>query len=313
MYRKPSLFDSVTLRPLEQQLLDDFAAWMKNERGLAECTIRHQRWFTLAFCQWCRTHRQSLSTARIVHVDSFLAARGVQGWSRATVAHAANALFNVFQHARMRRWPCHIKPEAIEGPKVFEQEALPCGPQWADVQRLLRATKTNRPDDIRDYAILLLLAVYGLRATEVAHLRLDDIDWEHDRLSIWRLKRAQAQTYPLAPTVGNAITRYVRHIRPSSLYREVFLTLRRPYRPLNRVPLYDMTCTRMTRLGIQSPHMGPHALRHACATHLLTEGFSLKEIGDHLGHRSAKSTFIYTKADLPALREVAAIDCGGLL
>lgn len=313
MYQKPSLFDSITLRPAEQQLLDGFAAWMKNERGLADCTIRQQHWFTLVFYRWCKTHHRSLSTARISDVDLFLAERGMQCWSRTTVASAADALRNVFRHARMCRWPCHIVPEAIEGPKIFSHENLPRGPRWEDVQRLLRATKTGRPDDIRDYAILLLLAVYGLRASEVARLRLEDIDWDNDRISIFRLKRSQPQTYPLAPTVGNAIARYLQKVRPQSFCREVFLTLRRPFRPINRVPIYDMTCTRMTRLGIQSPHMGPHALRHACATHLLAEGLTFKEIGDHLGHRSTEATFVYAKVDMAALREVAALDCGGLI
>ena len=59
--------------------------------------------------------------------------------------------------------------------------------------------------------------------------------------------------------------------------------------------------------------MGPHALRHACAAHLVEEGLSLKEIGDHLGHRSSSATQIYAKVDLSGLREVAAFDLGGLL
>lgn len=73
-----------------------------------------------------------------------------------------------------------------------------------------------------------------------------------------------------------------------------------------------MASARMSLLGISAPHTGPHSLRHACATHLVTEGLSLKEIGDHLGHRSSLSTRIYAKVDLPGLREVAAFDLGGL-
>jgi site-specific recombinase XerD len=69
----------------------------------------------------------------------------------------------------------------------------------------------------------------------------------------------------------------------------------------------------MRRSGIQAPHRGPHVLRHACAGHLLARGLSLKEIGDHLGHRRPDSTRIYAKVDLPGLREVAAFDLGGLV
>jgi site-specific recombinase XerD len=59
--------------------------------------------------------------------------------------------------------------------------------------------------------------------------------------------------------------------------------------------------------------MGPHSLRHPCADHLVEEDFSLKEIGDHLGHRSSSATRIYAKVDLPALRELATFDLGGLI
>src|SRR5262249_24961506 len=145
----------------------------------------------------------SLITARIVDVDAFLASCGNKGWARASVSGVADALRAFFRFARMRRWGSGISPEAIDGPRIFDYESLPRGPRWEDVQRLLRATHTNRRDDIRDYAILLLLAVYGLRAGEVANLRLEDIDWQQDHLLIHRLKRAQPQTYPLAPTVGN--------------------------------------------------------------------------------------------------------------
>jgi integrase len=74
-----------------------------------------------------------------------------------------------------------------------------------------------------------------------------------------------------------------------------------------------MVCQRLTRLGIRTAHRGPHSLRHACAARLVAEGLTLKEIGDHLGHRSASSTRIYAKVDLPGLREVAAFDLGELL
>lgn len=77
--------------------------------------------------------------------------------------------------------------------------------------------------------------------------------------------------------------------------------------------LYPVVAHRMKRAGIKAPHRGPHVLRHACAGHLLARGLSLKEIGDHLGHRHPDSTRIYAKVDLQGLREVAAFDLGGLV
>ena len=158
----------------------------------------------------------------------------------------------------------------------------------------------------------MLTTVYALRASEVAQLRFDDLDWERDLLRVRRVKRQSPQTYPLVASVGDALARYLRVVRPSSSHREVFLTLLPPIRPISRRTLYGVTRNRLNALNIQSKHRGPHSLRHSCAARLVAEGFSLKAIGDHLGHRSSSATRIYAKVDLRALREVAAFDLGEL-
>ena len=94
---------------------------------------------------------------------------------------------------------------------------------------------------------------------------------------------------------------------------EIFLTLKAPFRPLSPGALYHVVSTRLFELGITTLRRGPHALRHACAGHLVSEGLSLKEIGDHLGHRSAYATRVYAKVDLAGLRQVADFDLGGLV
>ena len=91
------------------------------------------------------------------------------------------------------------------------------------------------------------------------------------------------------------------------------MTLKAPFRPLSAGGLYHVVSSRLSELNIQSLGHGPHSLRHACAGHLLAEGFSLKEIGDHLGHRSAYATRTYAKVDLVGLRAVANFDLGGLV
>lgn len=116
----------------------------------------------------------------------------------------------------------------------------------------------------------------------------------------------------MVPAIGYAIVRYLKEVRPRCASREVFLKILAPLGPMTSNALYSMVATRMRRLGIQAPRRGPHVLRHACAGHLLERGLSLKEIGDHLGHRSLDSTRIYAKVDLQGLREVAAFDLGGL-
>jgi site-specific recombinase XerD len=195
---------------------------------------------------------------------------------------------------------------------VYTHEALPSGPSWKEVKRLVRSLKSNNPADIRDLPIFLLLSAYGLRVGEVVRLQIDDINWELNQISISRTKQRRSQIYPLTPTVGNAIFRYVKNVRPQSFGRALFFTVNAPIRPMTVSSIQHIVHRRFKRLHIQSPHWGPHSLRHACATHLVSEGLTLKEVGDLLGHRYPSSTRVYAKVDINGLREVAAFDLGEL-
>ena len=292
--------------------VEDFAGWMQRERGLSRCTIRNRRWHLGQFQGWYAPQGRPLAAVAATDLDAFLAALGRQGWSRVSLATSAKALRAFFRHLELTEGCRPGLAATIAAPRLFAQEGCPAGPAWDDVQRLLASTATDRPRDIRDRALLLLFAVYGLRASEVAGLRLDHLDWEHEVLWVPRTKQRCTQPYPLVRSVGEAILHYLQRVRPRSARREVFLTLKAPFRPLSPGGLYHVTSSRLTELGSPTPHRGPHALRHACAIRLVAAGCSLKVIGDHLGHRSTSATRLYAKVDLAGLREVAALELGGL-
>ncbi len=168
------------------------------------------------------------------------------------------------------------------------------------------------PATLRDRALLLLLATYGLRSGEVRRLQLEDLDWSQGRLRVVRSKSQRPETLPLTPEVGAAVARYLRHGRPTTTLRTVFLTLRAPARPLSLGALHHVVAHRLAPVVRVPRGRGPHGLRHACARRLVDAGHSFKEIGDHLGHRSPNATGIYAKVDLGALRRVAFDDLGGL-
>lgn len=294
-------------------LVTDFSTWLEHERGLSSTTIRSWCGYLRQFLCWYSDKMRPFAAVRIMDVDEFLATCGTRGCSRVSINNMATALRAFFRYARTKGWCAASIAETIKGPRIYTQENLPSGPSWDDVRRLLVSMETNQSPDIRDRAIVMLFAIYGFRATEVAKLRLEDINWEHDQIIMCRVKGRGSQVYPLLPTVGNAIVRYLREVRPQSSRREVFLTLAAPLRPISRAGLYSLTSRRMLKLGIRTSYRGPHSLRHACAAHLVSEGFSLKEIGDHLGHRSSSATRIYAKVDLQGLREVATFDLGGLI
>ena len=163
----------------------------------------------------------------------------------------------------------------------------------------------------RDYAILLLLARLGLRSGEVAFLELDDIAWDAGTVSV-RGKGSQRTALPLPRDVGEAIVAYLRHGRPRSTGRRVFLRSKAPIRGfLSQCAIGSIVRHALQRAGIHAPTTGAHQFRHGLATQMLRHGASLTEIGEVLRHRSLQTTTIYAKVDLKALRTLALPWPGG--
>jgi site-specific recombinase XerD len=306
------LDEPVQPSPLYVNFTEQFSGWLNIERGLSTATISNYSWHTNQFLQWYQDYNQPLDKIQVSDVDAFLSSRSEKGWCRVSIATCAKALKAFFLYAEQRSWCQPLIAQAVQGPRLFPQETLPSGPSWDEVNTIIESLATDNPRDIRDRAIILLFALYGFRSGEVARLRLDDIDWETSRLSVYRSKQRSSQIYPLTPLAGHAIIRYLQTVRQQSPHRDLFLTIKAPVRPLSIYGLYHTVIRCISNTKIETMHKGPHALRHACAMHLVSEGLSLKEIGDHLGHRSSSATRIYAKVNLPELRRVADVDLGGL-
>lgn len=295
-------------------LIEEFTDHMVREKGLSQHTIRIRCWHVEQFLRRFWEQHQSFDEVTIADIDAAVARKGNEdGYARTSIQNCINSLRAFFRYAEQRGWCRPGLTAAIMSVHLFADEGLPKGPAWSDVQLLLTNTKSDQPKDIRDHAIIMLFAVYGMRVGEVRGLKLDDLDWEKELLYLSRPKPRRRQSYPLSYTVGEAILRYLKKVRPRTSRREVFLTVKAPFQPLSSGSLYDLVSDRLRPLGVSLPHYGPHSLRHACATRLLAEGLSMKEIGDHLGHRKADTTRVYAKVDLAGLRQVADFDLGGLL
>ena len=203
--------------------------------------------------------------------------------------------------------------DGIMPPKRYPGEAVPKGYIRDEVAELLATTQGQRAADRRDRAIVMLLVTYGLRAGEVAGLTLDDISWHESRLTVRRSKTGCTHHYPLSHSVGQALVRYLREVRPEHQHRAVFLTLQAPLRPITSKVVYYIVRNRLGRLGKTGRPYGSHALRHGVAQHLLGAKLPMKVVSDYLGHRHITSTATYAKVQLGALREVSEIDLGGVL
>jgi integrase/recombinase XerD len=173
------------------------------------------------------------------------------------------------------------------------------------VAKLLSSIDRSSVVGRRDYAVLLLLARLGIRASEVAMLDLDDIDWEEGILSV-RGKGGQRTELPLPTDVGQAVAEYLQSGRPASPIRRVFLRARAPIRGfIGPCAICSIVQHAIQRSGVAAPTFGAHQFRHGLATEMLRHGASLGEIGEVLGHRHPQTTKIYTKVDITALRELA--------
>lgn len=293
--------------------LDGYVAWMRDERGFTPSTVEQWGRTTTRFLRWCTQTGRQLGELTAGDIDNYVAIQGKGRWTRVSIANTVSALRAFLRYAAKEGWCSNRLAGSIARPRLYQQESLPYAPDWSVVQQMLADVDTDKPRDIRDRAILLLLALYGMRSGEVAALRLGQIDWARRTLGLVRLKRRQPQVYPLLPAVAEALARYIDAVRPPSSCREVFLCMQAPLRPLKAGSIFDVANRRFVALGIEAAHRGGHALRHACAVRLLAEGLTLKEIGDHLGHRSTSATSIYAKVNMAALREVGAFDLGDVL
>lgn len=302
---KPSL-------PFEEQL-NQYTVHMRHEQGLSEVTMAGRICILQDFLKEIAKTCKHFNDITPLIVDKFLIKKhDVDKRSRRTVQYYATAI-RTFLRYHGNKGQCHSGlADTVKAARVYRHESLPSSPSWDEVKIILKKTEGDSPESIRDRAILMLLSIYGLRSGEVLKLQLEDIDWRNELLHLKRSKTSKLQTFPLSSTVGNALLRYIKEIRPNHCSRrEVFLCRQAPYRPLSGT--YHIVNKYMKPLGLAIKHHGPHALRHACASHLINEGVSLKEISDLLGHQGLETTRIYTKVDLSSLRQIANLDFGDLL
>jgi site-specific recombinase XerD len=181
----------------------------------------------------------------------------------------------------------------------------------SQVNRVLSLCERRSRIGRRNYAMLLLLARLGLRAGEAAALRLDQIDWQHGTLTL-RGKGGQWTQMPLPRDVGEAIVDYLKHGRPDSSDRHLFVSSRAPRRGLrNSSSISTIASCALSRARIDCPGSGAHLFRHTLATEMLRQGASLSQIGRLLRHRHPDTTRIYAKVDLKSLRELAMPWPGG--
>jgi site-specific recombinase XerD len=282
-----------------ESLVDGFVGYLREQRGVSARTVE----------------------AYVSDVRRFLTRRGWRGVDELSAAEVSGAVLGEMESrspASVRRYGCALRAFLrychVTGLNQTDLSAavlpvsgrrgslLPQGISPAQERALLRACDRRRGTGRRDYAVIVLMLRLGLRASEVAVLALDDLDWRAGLLTVHG-KRAQVDQLPLPVDVGEAIASYLRHGRPRTSVREVFVRVMPPWVGLTRHGVTNIVVGAAHRAGLGT--IRAHRLRHTAACDMLRAGASPAEIGQVLRHRSAGATAAYARVDIERLRLVA--------
>ena len=295
--------------------LDEYAAYLLQVRGLARSTIGYHLHTSAEFFEHLeeRGGLSHLSRLRSDDIETFIRRVGPR-MTRDSLQHVVGHVRSLLRYLATRgEVPCDLDSQ-IDTPRVFRGDKLPRSLPWEVVCALLKSVDRSTPMGARDYAMLLMMTTYGLRASDIVGLKLDDIEWRSRRISFVQRKTTAPLVLPLTNDVGDSIAKYLRRGRPRVALREVFVRHRAPAGALKPTAVSEVFQSRSRQSGLSIPFQGCHCLRHSFAVHLLRQGVSLKTIGDVLGQRSTESTCTYLRLDVEDLRTVpldlpAAIHC----
>lgn len=301
------------LEAFHREIVSDYDAWLRDLRGLCAVTRSKRATRALQFLMFLGrcADQENLALLSVREIDAYVQRR-CRGLRRASIEDLTVCLRDFLRHLHRRGHTASDLSGTVIGPHIYDHEGIPSALGVKELQRVMEVARTDlSPRGIRDYAILMLLTTYGLRAAEIIRLRLEDIDWRRDLL---RVRHAKTETYselPLFTEPGEALLRYLRMSRPRTAHKEIFLRIQPSHRPLKSL-------SGVTRLGLRAAGVHPkgrkgtHAFRHARAVSLLRSGASLKVIGDILGHTSANATAEYLKLATEDLRSVCLDLPGGV-
>jgi integrase/recombinase XerD len=294
--------------------VEDYARFLGEQRGAGRAGLA----FVRRSCSDLLLHLvaqgvSDLATLAPTVIHGFITRQG-QRYARKTMTSICSSVRGFLTHLYRRGVVPRDLGLVVVSPRLFRHEQCPRFLTRLEVEAVLAAIDRKEARGRRDYAMVLLLAVYGLRGIEVIRLGLEDIDWRGQRLHIRRRKAGNNSTYPLTGPVGDALLSYLQHGRPDSTHRKVFLSFRAPFLPLGpRGALPAVIRKHMALAGVWVERPGTHTFRYSCAQRLVEQGMPLKTIADYLGHQDPSSTYRYTMIDIDQLRDVALGDGEDLL
>lgn len=294
---------------LAQALCRDYRRWLTDCRGFAISTTNGCLEEIRRFLTWYLDHggQDQRIILSLRQIDAYLQLRSAQ-IRRTTLKLVSQRLSGFLRFLHREGHLSEDLSRSMIHPTLYEFENIPSVLKPQEVTQILKVTRRDRSArGRRDFAILMLLSMYGLRAGEIVRLALDDIDWRANTILIRHSKVRGTTVLPLLPAVGEALLSYLKSGRPKTTAREVFIRMTAPLQGFcHKSVLHAMVRRRIAAAGVRpTGKHGPHAFRHAHAVGLLRAAVPMKTISDLLGHRTSRSTAIYLKLDSEELRAVA--------
>lgn len=283
-----------------------FAAYLREVRGNPPVTIHKKLSQLAAFDCYRRARSTSRAAIRLQEIDDYIV-RCRRRMARSTVADICSTLRGYLRFLHVIGEMAVDLAPAVVAPRMRIAERPHRTLPWPDVQRILHAVDRTTPVGRRDYALLLMMSVYGLGAGEVINLSLEDVDWRMATLRVRRPKNGVTFQLPLLPEVARALADYLKRGRPPhTASRSLFVTMRTPFARLAcSVTVRHILGTAAHRAGVTAPFLGTHVLRHTHASRQLDFGTPTKVIGDILGHRDPASTSAYLRVPGDRLRALS--------
>lgn len=285
-------------------LIEDYANYLHQVRGFAISTVSQHRYTAQCFLQHLDKVRVTLTDIQARHIESYVSKTGKR-LSRASLQHDIGALRGFLRFLASNGKVPHGLASQIDTPRVYPFEQLPRALPWETVRAFLRSIDRNSATGLRDYAMFLLIATYGLRTSEVVAITLEDFRWRHGSLRIHQHKISSPLELPLTNEVSYAMVKHLKRTPPPAPYRQIFLRMRAPLGILKPTGVTEAFRSWARKSSLPIPFQGPHCLRHSLAVHLLRNRTPLKTIGDILGHHAATSTSTYLRLATGDLRDVA--------
>ncbi len=279
-----------------------YRRYLAIERALAPSTVddyeRYVRVFFSGLAEPVRTDLTLLSASDVTGaVRTQCRSHGV-GWAK----NFNTVLRSLLRFFLLQGYVGRDLSPSVLSVAGWRNSTLPKTIDPNDAARLLQSCAGQRRAARRDLAILTIVVRLGLRAAEVAALELGDIDWRAGEILV-RGKGGRRDLLPVPDDVGEAIVDYLRHERPPTTSRHLFILAVAPRTGISTKTVAGVLRCACERAGVTP--IGPHRLRHTAATEMLRGGASLAEVGQVLRHRHLETTSIYAKVDLGSLATLA--------